>query len=140
FGLATVLFLAEPAVLAVLQEGMEDRRAARGEAVEVVEQDDPTAGGRHQAGAVFARVGEGPALVAEEDAAQEGLVGQLVARGHRHRRLAPIGGRVEELRQAALARPTLAVEQQAREWSSRAGGDAGGGGLGAEEPGQVEQL
>ena len=47
--------------------------------MEVVEQDDAGAGGGDEAGAVFAGVGVGASLVAEEDASEEGFVGQFVA-------------------------------------------------------------
>ena len=113
FGLAADFLFAEPAVFAVLEERVEDRRAGRRQPVEVVEQDHPLARRGDQAGAVVAGVGEGAALVAEEDAAEQRLVGQLVARGDRQRGLPAVARRVEEAGQPALAGAALAVEQQA---------------------------
>ena len=77
-GVAAGLFLAEAAVLAIFEERVQDRRAGRRQAVEVVQQDDPFSGGGDQAGAVFAGVGERASLVAEEDAAEERFVGQFI--------------------------------------------------------------
>jgi hypothetical protein len=108
-GLAADLLLAQAAVFAVLQERVEDGRAGRGQAVEVVQQQDPPAGRGDQAGAVLPGVGEGASLVAEEDAPQQGLVGQLVARGDRQGGLPPVRRRVEDGGQPALAGAALAV-------------------------------
>ena len=59
-GVPALLLLAQAAVLAVLEEGVEDRRAGGRQAVEVVQQDDPAPGRGDQAGPVLAGVGEGP--------------------------------------------------------------------------------
>jgi len=136
-----LFLLAEPAVLAVLQERMKNRRTGDGQAVEVVEQDDPAPRRRDQPRAVLPCVSEGAATVAEQDAAQERLVGQLVARGDRHRRLAAVAGRVEEGRQPALAGAALAVHQDAGQGPPRTRrGLRRGRGLGAQQAGQVEEL
>ena len=94
----------------------------------------------HKAGPVLSGVGERPTLVTEQDAPEEGLVGQLVARSHGHRRLAAIGRGVEERGEPSLAGSTLAIEEQGRQGPARPAGDPDRSGLGAEEPGQVEQL
>ena len=103
-----------------LRGTMQDRRAGRWQPVEVVEQDDPLARGGDQAGAVVARVREGASLVAEEDAAEQRLVGQLVARSDRQRGLTPLACRMKQGRQPALACAALTVEKQAGKRSPRA--------------------
>ncbi len=140
-GLSADLLLAEPAELAVFEEGMQDRRAGGRQAVKVIEQNHPLSGRGDQSGAVLAGVGEGPALVAEEDRAEERLVGQLVAGGHGQRVPPPLGRGVEDRRQPPLAGAALTVEHQAgQRFTHPACGPRGRARLGTEQPRQSEDL
>ncbi len=139
--MAADFFLSKTAVFAVFEERVQDGRAGRGEAVEVIEQDDASTGRGDQAGAVFASVGKGASLVAEEDAAEQRFVGQLVAGGNSQRGIAAFGGVMEQGRQPALAGAALAVEHEAGQGAAESARDARGlRGFLAQKPGEAEDL
>ena len=147
-GVAADFLLAQPGVFAVFEERVEDRRAGRGEAVEVVEQDHPLAGRRRpgRGGSSRASVKASrrwPKRVERSSASRSSAFSLHEATTIS----APFRRSDAAWKSSASPRPAraaLAVEQESIAGASaRAGGGALGEplrGSGPEEAGQVEEL